>query len=130
MSDALAPIADKLRRLVRMLSSDQGGEVIAAAQALTRTLKSRGLDIPTLADNIGRVNGGQITEAEMRELYDTGYAAGVEDGRRESESNQHISFHNVTAHDEPSWHDIACECRKHPDRLHDAREKQFVADMC
>jgi hypothetical protein len=45
MSDALAPIAEKLKRCIRLLSSDNDGEVIAAARALNRTLKGANLGI-------------------------------------------------------------------------------------
>jgi hypothetical protein len=42
--------ARRIGQLIRMLSSDQPGEVGAAAQALNRTLVSAGLDIHRLAD--------------------------------------------------------------------------------
>ena len=45
----LAPIADKLSKLVRILTSDRDGEVVAAARSISRTLKSAGLDIHVLA---------------------------------------------------------------------------------
>ncbi len=45
----LAPIADKLGKLVRMLTSDHDGEVVAAARSINRALKSAGLDIHVLA---------------------------------------------------------------------------------
>jgi hypothetical protein len=54
----LAPIAAKLQKFVRMLSSDKDGEVLAAARAIIRTLKSRRLDIHALADAIGRTGNG------------------------------------------------------------------------
>jgi hypothetical protein len=50
----LAPIADKLSKLVRMLTSDRDGEVVAAARSINRTLKSAGLDIHVLAAAIER----------------------------------------------------------------------------
>jgi len=45
----LAPIADRLGKLVRMLTSDHDGEVVAAARSINRALKSAGLDIHVLA---------------------------------------------------------------------------------
>lgn len=120
MSDTLAPIADKLQRLVRLLSSDQDGEVIAAARALTRTLKGAKLDIHVLADSIG--TGKKFSEADAIEIYQRG----VEDGRREAESKS-TAFHNVNA--QPSWHDIAVACAADSDRLFNDRERQFVEDM-
>jgi hypothetical protein len=123
--DALAPIADKLRHLARMLSSDRDGEIVAAARALNRTLKSVGLDIHAFADSIGQINSKKFTEADALEIY----RRGVEDGRREAENNQDVTFHNITTHDEPSWHDIACKCARYPDRLYGEHEKDFVDDM-
>jgi hypothetical protein len=37
----LAPIADKLGKLIRLLSSDKDGEVLAAARAIGRALYAR-----------------------------------------------------------------------------------------
>jgi hypothetical protein len=45
----IAPIADRLKRLVLMLSSSQPGEIAAAANAIARTLKSAGADWHDLA---------------------------------------------------------------------------------
>jgi hypothetical protein len=62
VADALAPIADKLRPLIRLLSSDQPGEVVAAARAISRTLKGAMLDIHALADGISQANGKKYTD--------------------------------------------------------------------
>ena len=47
----LAPIADQLKPLIRLLSSNQDGEVVAAARALNRLLKANGSDIHAIADS-------------------------------------------------------------------------------
>jgi hypothetical protein len=97
-----------------LLSSDVDGEALSAARALNRTLKNAGLDIHVLADAIGEANSKKWGDDHVLEAY----RRGVEDGKREAEGNQDVTFYNVTAHDEPSWHDIACECAKHPNRLY------------
>jgi hypothetical protein len=99
---------------------------MAALRALTRTLKNAGLDIHALADSIGAMNGksAMFTEAEALEIYQRGVA----DGRREAEREAPMTFHNVE-HDDPSWHEIACECARHPSRLRGGREQQFVNDI-
>jgi hypothetical protein len=51
-----APIAPRLRKLLLMLSSTQPGEVVAAANAISRTLKDAGRDWHDLA-------GGLLTTA-------------------------------------------------------------------
>ena len=48
--NALTPIANKLGKLIRLLSSDRDGEVVSAARAISRTLDSEKLDIHALAN--------------------------------------------------------------------------------
>jgi hypothetical protein len=100
-ADALAPIAGKLKPLIRMLSSSHHGEIVAAAHAIVRTLKSGGTDIHALADSIGN---GKLSESEMRRLYDAGYAAGVQAAENENGGRM---FRSVNLDDEPSWHERA-----------------------
>jgi hypothetical protein len=116
---ALAPVANKLGKLLRLLSSDRDGEVVGAARAIVRTLDSAGLDIHALAAGLESSNGKKFSEADALEIY----RRGMEDGKRAAEGG---GFHSV---DEPTWHEIACECAAHDDRLRDERERQFVRDM-
>jgi len=44
----------KLAKLLRLLSSDKPGEIVAAASAISRALKADGLDIHHLADAVER----------------------------------------------------------------------------
>jgi hypothetical protein len=46
--------SDKLAKLLRLLSSDKDGEVLAAASAIKRTLAAEGSDIHALADTLCR----------------------------------------------------------------------------
>jgi hypothetical protein len=120
VADALAPIADKLRPLIRLLSSDQPGEVVAAARAINRTLKGAKLDIHALADSIGQTNGKEYTEAQLLKARELGL---------EREEQGAPVFRNINVDDEPTWHDIAVECAAHPHRLRSDRERHFVNDM-
>jgi hypothetical protein len=70
----LAPIADKLGKLLRLLSSSHDGEVVAAARGIDRTLKSVGLDVHALADGIATEK--KFTEADALEIYQNGVDAG------------------------------------------------------
>jgi hypothetical protein len=54
MTAALAVVAPRIGQLIRLLGSDQDGEVVAAARALGRTLASVNEDFHTLADAIER----------------------------------------------------------------------------
>jgi hypothetical protein len=124
MTNALAPIAGKIASLVRMLSSNQEGEVISAVRALLRTLKSAGADIHALADRIEKPNGGTLTDGEMRKLYDAGYR----DGERDAENRMHgnSDFHDIDGF--PAWDEIARHCQRNSRRLR-PNEQEFVNDM-
>jgi hypothetical protein len=120
----LAPIADKLGKMIRMLGSDRDGDVIAAARAIKRTLRSEGLDIHALADGIEKPNGSALSEAEMRKLCDAGYDAGL----RAAEDKHHgwADFANIDG--TPSWHEMALFCQQRDDRLRE-KERQFIHDI-
>jgi hypothetical protein len=122
----LAPVADKVGKFIRLLTSNCDGEVVAAARAIVRTLRAAGADIHDLAESIGATpaNGKKFTEEDAREFYERGLAA----GRRAAEQARPAAFRKVDD-DGPRWHAIACECAARPDRLRDRREKDFVADM-
>lgn len=49
------PFETKLGKLIRLLGSDKPGEVVAAANAINRSLQSAGLDIHQLADAVESV---------------------------------------------------------------------------
>jgi hypothetical protein len=124
MTDIPAAITKKLAASLRMLSSDSDGDLIAAGRAIIRLLKGSGADIHALAARIETLNGGGLTDAEMRKLYDAGYSAGV----RDTENRQHGStnFHNVDG--TPDWHEIARSCQQRSDRLSE-KEQNFINDM-
>ena len=60
--------ADKVGKLIRMLSSSNDGEVVAAARALMRTLESEGSDIHDLAARVE--GGGKLSPAERERIYE------------------------------------------------------------
>jgi hypothetical protein len=124
VSDALAPIAEKLRPLVRLLSSDRDGEVIAAARALIRTLKGAKLDIHALADSIGQANG-KLSEAEMLKLYAAGYAARI---RAAEQKHQYDDDGFTDACRVPTPHEMARWCQQRANRLRE-NERQFINDI-
>ena len=109
---------EKLGKLLRLLSSEHDGEMLATVQTLRRALQGAGGDFHTLAETIDK--SGAISEAAMRKLYDAGFEA----GQRATEST---GFHNMDT--APSWHKIACHCRDQR-KARDEREQKFVEDMC
>jgi hypothetical protein len=112
----------KLGTFIRLLASEQDGEALTAARAIVRTLKSNGGDIHTLAERVESANGGKLTDAEMRKLYDAGFQAGM----RAVESRSTGEFHNVDG--TPAWNEIALFCQQNSSRLRE-NERQFVNDM-
>ena len=124
MTDALAPIVSKLAACIRMLSSDKDGDVINAARGLVRMLKGAGADIHVLADRVERPNGGKLTDAEMRKLYDRGYQDGVRAAENKFHGNEDFRDANTT----PTWHDMAKFCQRRSARL-GCRERDFIDQM-
>ena len=114
---ALDPITDKLGKMLRLLGSDRDGEVVAAARSIVRVLEGAGLDLHVLADNLNGDNG----------IAEQAYKRGIVDGRRQAEEERR-GFRSVDALDEPTWHEIACECAARENRLN-GKEREFVADM-
>jgi hypothetical protein len=123
VTNPLTPVADRLGKLVRMLSSDKDYEVLATVQALRRTLTGAGADIHALAAMIEKPTNGGVSEKDLKRVYD----AGVADGLRRAEDAQHGSdaFRNIDA---SPWHRMALYCQQRIDRL-DERHHQFIADM-
>jgi hypothetical protein len=119
MPTDFAPIADKVRAIIRMFSSDCDGDVLAAQRALMRLLKSNGCDIHVLADSIG--NGKRFSEDDAAKIY----RRGVADGRREAELAQRApAFHDV----EDSWESMVDACADRLDRF-TSKEQQFLQSI-
>jgi hypothetical protein len=124
MNDALAPIAARVATFIRLLASDKDGEIIAAVQAIQRTLKAAGTDIHSVAERVEKPNGRGLTEAEMKKLFAAGYVAGVR-----AAENKHFGTGNFLRVDGlPAWHEIARYCQQHGSRLR-GNEQEFVNDM-
>ena len=109
---------EKARKLVRLLSSPQDHEVLAAARALMRMLQADGEDIHKLADAIG----GKLSEADMRLLYDNGF----EGGKRAAENDKPVEFTNAAP-----WCDMALEVLKSDEGNSwlQPHEREFIEDM-
>jgi hypothetical protein len=106
------------------MSSNRKGEVDAAASAIVRTVRAAGTDkIHALADRIEKANGS-LNEAEMKKLYDAGFAAGVE-----AAENRHHGVNDfLNADGKPTWEAVALFVQRNKGRL-DPRHHEFVDDM-
>ena len=119
----------RLASSIRLLASPREGEVLAAARAAVRTLNAAGGDIHALAGLVEQADGGKLSEAEMKKLYDAGYEAGRADGVRVAEAkvpHDEDGFRNVNGL--PSWHAMAMFCQDRSGRLR-PNEAGFVDDM-
>jgi hypothetical protein len=123
MTSVLSPIAGRIAQLIRLLSSDRDGEVIAAARALGRTLHGAGLDVHSLAEQIEK-GSGSFNETEARKLYDAGYEQGYQAG---TSANGREGFHDISS-PLATWHETAHWCQQHSEQLR-PREHEFVDQM-
>ena len=114
IADLDISVAERLAKLIRLLGSDRNGEVVAAVEAIKRTLKERNLDLHSLADLVIK---GEKRDAPTKSDLRTAYNDGYQDGRR-------------TAVDEMSdgWHEVAQFCMIHSKILKDY-ELSFVKQM-
>jgi hypothetical protein len=119
-----------LANLIRLLGSDREGERLGSVHALDRKLKALGGDFHTLADLIEQTNGGNLSEAEMKKLYDAGYEAGRADGVRAAEAKvPHDADGFCHVNGSKSWREIAHFCQQRSTHLRSSKEREFVNDM-
>lgn len=125
MSSGPATFESRLAQIIRLTCSDREGEVSAAVHALARTLKAAGPDsVHKLADRIEEPNGNGIDKAEMRRLYDTGYAAGVQ----AAEARRHGTADFLDENGNPTWEAVALFVQREKHRLAE-KHHEFVDDM-
>src|SRR6516164_6090992 len=110
---------EKIQKLIKLLSSPNDGEALAAVHALQRVLRETGSDIHDLA---ARIEG--LSEAEMKKLYDAGFQEG-ENAAKTAAAATAPDFSNVG----PSFYEMACEIKHKGDGRMNQREADFVDDM-
>jgi hypothetical protein len=114
VTDLDLPGAERLAKLIRLLSSDRSGEVGAAVEAIKRTLETCGLDLHDLADRLTGKRERGLTKAELERAERDAYCAGFRDGLADA--------------DDMSWNQMAKFCLARAERL-DEREQDFVEQM-
>jgi hypothetical protein len=107
----------KISKLIRMLSSPNDGEVVAAARALMRTLEAEGADIHELAE---RVEGRKLSRAEMKIIYDRAF----QDGK-----NAAVAANGFSPVGVPTFYSMACEIQAKANGRLSPKEQDFIADM-
>lgn len=122
--NALAPISDRVGKLLRLLASDNDGEVVAAVKALRRTLQSAGADLHALADVIEKPTAAPLSEAEMQRILDAGIEIGIAKGIAQA---RELGVFKPVGTD-PTPHEMARYCQENIARLA-PKHHQFVDDM-
>jgi hypothetical protein len=121
-------LEEKIAFTLRLLNSDQAGEIVAAVQALKRLLQSLGTDFDGLASGFEKIlnggGGGAITQAQMQKALSDAYVAGAQ----EAENRLHGAHDFQSTDGKPPWEAIALFLQRNKNRL-DARHHDFVDDM-
>jgi len=113
-----AQVLIKVGKLVRLLGSDQPGELVAAVQALRRTLESAGSDLHNLAASIERgLDGHGYGSQDLEEAF----LAGLEEGRKQGQASR-------PAPQVRTWHAVAMWLSRRLDRL-DSKHHDFIRHM-
>ena len=119
----------KLGDVIRRLSSNSDGEIVATVHAMLRMLESFGADIHALADHVE--NGGGLTEADKQKIrteIENARALAYAQGVRAAEAKQHGTgaFRNTDGN--PEWTEVALFVQREKHRLPD-RHHEFIDDM-
>ena len=124
----LASVAPKLANLLRRLSSDQDGEVVATARALIRTLNSIGADMHDVAACVERAGNGALAENEMQEIYNAGIKEGARLAIQKMQAQMAHSPPQRLMPQFPSAADMALYCYQYLNRCNEW-ETEFCTNM-
>ena len=124
----LAPINGKLANLIRRLSSNSDGEVVATARAMIRTLQGIGADIHDVADCIEHASNGALAENEMQEIYNAGIKEGARLAIQKMQAQMARSSPQRLMPQFPSAQDMALYCYQHLNRCNEW-ETEFASNM-
>src|SRR5262245_7504832 len=115
--------------LIRLLSSDKDGEIVATVYALRRMLKSNGVDVHALAEHIESASG--LTEEYKRQIraeIENARAAGYAEGVKAAEARQYGNGTFRKTDGKLEWTEVALFVQREKHRL-DSRYHQFIDDM-
>src|SRR5262249_2208627 len=118
----------KLGDVIRRLSSNSDGEVVASVRAIQRMLESGGADIHALAVHIE--NGG-LTETDKQKIrneIENAHALGYAEGVKATEARQHGTGEFRDTDGQLEWTEVALFLQREKHRLPD-RHHDFIDDM-
>ena len=111
-------LEQRLAAVVRLLASNSDGEVLAAVQALRRTLQSAGTDINGLAQGIENLGKSTVVPDEIkRKIWDAAV--------QHTENRLHGADDFIESTGKPTWQAVALFCQRNINRL-DTRHHDFI----
>jgi hypothetical protein len=116
----------RIADLVRRLGTDHEGEMVATVLALQRSLAAHDVTFTDLGNAFEKLATGDLAEAEMKRLFDAGYAKGVDDAGRKRIAQEAV--HGLRLDGSTDWEAIALYCQREKTRL-ESKHHQFVDDM-
>jgi hypothetical protein len=108
MSAGKKTLEQRIADVIRMLSSDKDGDIIAAAHALKQILHSAGTDIHGLAHGIENLGKG-ISNEERKKIWDTAV--------QHTENRLHGADEFIDSSGKPTWQSVALFCQRNRERL-------------
>jgi hypothetical protein len=124
--EPVSALETKIANLVRRLGSEHDGEKLATVNALGRLLASNNVTFTDLGDAVEKLATGGLEEAELKRVFDAGYAKGVEEAQRERAAEQAVF--GLRSDGSTDWEAIALHCQKEKHRI-EAKHHQFLDDM-
>jgi hypothetical protein len=129
MSALNEPIAKRIAKLFRMLSSDYDNEALAALGRMKNLFKAEGLSFSDIATVIENCNG----EIEEKKYSDTDaeiiFTKGVEKGRAEEARKREAPPEFFDTDGQPRWYEIAVYCQQNSTQLRNEWERNFANDI-
>jgi hypothetical protein len=111
-------LEQKIAMTIRLLASNNDGEIIAAVCALKRVLESAGTDINGLAhgiENLGK--NTEVSKDQMKKIWDMAV--------QHTENRLHGADDFIDSSGKPTWQSVALYCQRNKHRL-DTKHHDFI----
>jgi hypothetical protein len=122
---------DNIKRvaaLIRLLSSDQQGEVLAAVAALRKVCSLNELG-DLIEGSAGASGSGTLSNEKIQKIYEFGFKHGYDDGIKKGREEGRHSLHGFQTVFGAGDIQKVSYCLKHKDRLTRFKERNFVVSL-
>jgi hypothetical protein len=110
----------RVAALIRLLSSDQQGEVLAAVAALRKV---------SSLNELGDLIEGRALRGEIQTLWEAGLNHGYDVGIKKSREESRHSLHRFQTVFNAGDTDKVLYCQKHKSRLTNQKERKFIDSL-